>query len=202
MVMTDEERQKLVADLREFTGLDNEPWLVRAGRQAANEIERLAALAQSDEEPDPAKVICPNCAHQFTAVSVADQERLRAQSDALPREHQDPSKWVSREDMERAHAAQSDAGPVAWRVKVYGDSWVLCYTREEAFTEARNGNRIEPLYTAPPRPDASAGLIEAAKIAEEWDSGWGEDRNTRVARQTAIEIAEAIRARAADRSTK
>jgi hypothetical protein len=51
-----------------------------------------------------------------------------------------------------------------------------------------------------PRP-TSAGLMEAAEIAEEWDSGWGEDRNTKVARQTAIEIAEAIRARAADRST-
>jgi len=34
---------------------------------------------------------------------------------------------------------------------------------------------------------------ELARLAEEWDSGWGEDRNTRVARQTAIEIADAIR---------
>jgi hypothetical protein len=28
--------------------------------------------------------------------------------DPLPREHQDASKWVSKEDMERAHHAQSD----------------------------------------------------------------------------------------------
>jgi hypothetical protein len=51
---------------------------------------------------------------------------------------------------------------------------------------------LEMKYGAP------AGMLEAACIAEEWDSGWGEDRNTRVARQTAVEIAAAIRARAAE----
>jgi hypothetical protein len=45
-----------------------------------------AALAQSDAEPhrdlDDTKVICPNCTHQFRAISVMDQARL-AQSDAF-----------------------------------------------------------------------------------------------------------------------
>jgi hypothetical protein len=39
---------------------------------------------------------------------------------------------------------------------------------------------LEMKYGAP------AGMLEAAEIAEE-DSGWGEDRNTRVARQN-VEI--------------
>jgi len=39
---------------------------------------------QSDVEPDPTKVICPNCAHQFGAISVVDQARL-AQPDAEPK---------------------------------------------------------------------------------------------------------------------
>jgi hypothetical protein len=55
--MTDEERRKLVSDLREFTGPDNEPWLVRVGRDAADEIERLAALVQSNAEPVAADYI-------------------------------------------------------------------------------------------------------------------------------------------------
>jgi hypothetical protein len=80
--MTDEERQKLCAGLRHAAAYNNP-----ICDAAAEEIERLAALAQSDAEPD----------------------------DPLPREHQDPSKWPTRETVERAHAAQSDAEPTATR---------------------------------------------------------------------------------------
>jgi hypothetical protein len=96
---------------------------------------RLAALAQSDAEPyeiDTTKVICPNCTHQFKAISVADQKRLRA---------------------------QSDSEPVAWRWK-FADSghWFATENKLYADLVRENGTEVEPLYTAPPRPDTSAGL--------------------------------------------
>jgi hypothetical protein len=62
----------------------------------------------------------------------------------------------------RVALAQSNAEPVAWRIKTKNGSWLVSNQKE-----AENwGDRAEPLYAAPPRPDASAGLIEAA----EWRS--------------------------------
>jgi hypothetical protein len=40
--------------------------------------------------------------------------------DVLPREHQDPSKWPTRETMERVHAAQSDVKRNIEELKAYG----------------------------------------------------------------------------------
>jgi hypothetical protein len=263
--------------------------------EAAQEIERLAALAQSDAEPreiDPTKVICPNCTHQFRATSVADQERLRAQSDAEPvqpqtlrdaaenlliaigmgwdidgcveslraaiaqsdAEPQDDgiihkvkkleqeiaeltpeqravfdTKIKTRSDAAKAAITQSDvepkqnvlallrearpyvasaqndednethnfvdgllrdidtaltqpaAKPVAWQYRVKQGGWGGWHdavpSREEAELCVELGRKasgghlddyeIRPLYAAPPRPDASAGLIEAAEWHEQ-----------------------------------
>lgn len=62
---------------------------------------------------------------------------------------------------------QPDAKPVAWRWRLKGDpDW--------SFWEDRgpwpDDVEVEPLYTAPPRPDASGlieGLEEAARTAEQ-----------------------------------
>jgi hypothetical protein len=54
------------------------------GPNAGRSIDPKPGADDLRHEPDPTKVICPNCAHQFTAISVTDQERLRAQSDVEP----------------------------------------------------------------------------------------------------------------------
>jgi hypothetical protein len=120
VIMTDEERQKLCAALRN----KSDDWLPERLRTdvrdiAADEIERLAALAQSNAKP------------------VAWQYRVKQGGwggwhDAVP----------SREEAE------------------------LCV---ELGRKASGGHlddyEIRPLYAAPPRPDASAGLIEAVAKA-------------------------------------
>jgi hypothetical protein len=59
---------------------------------------------------------------------------------------------------------QSDAKPVAWRVRDFGDGWILCHSRKQAEKEADAGNLVQPLYTAPPRADTSAA---------DYDRAWG-----------------------------
>lgn len=153
---------------------------------------RLAALAQSDAEPyeiDPTKVICPNCTHQFRAISVVDQERLRA---------------------------QSDAEPVAWQYRVKQGGWGGWHdavpSREEAELCVELGRKasgghlddyeIRPLYAAPPRPDASAGLIEAAEWHEQEALRFAASPYTsdKMRGMMHKEDARKLRARAADRN--
>jgi hypothetical protein len=64
--------------------------------------------------------------------------------------------------------AQSDAQPVGWRYRftspgVYG-TWFFTDERIVADGKLERGAIVEPLYTASPRPDASAGLVEAAEF--------------------------------------
>jgi hypothetical protein len=109
--------------------------------------------------------------------------------------------WVvtdhAADEIERLAAlAQSDAEPVAWRIQDYRAGLIfLCGTREQAREEADVGSLVQPLYTAPPRPDASVGLIEAAEMAErnaDEDGGYGPN--------ALRYLAKVLRARAADRS--
>jgi hypothetical protein len=112
--------------------------------------------------------------------------------------------------------AQSDAEPVAWQVRWTKKSgWSGWHeavpTREQAELTAEVGRKlsggdldeyeIRPLYAAPPRPDASAGLIEAA------DYLIGRLRAALLGRSVrdldeAIAAYESARARAADRIEK
>jgi hypothetical protein len=70
-----------------------------------------------------------------------------------------------------AALAQSDAEPVAWqRVKQVLEAARLCLkSRDQSPHEARVREAIEIILytTAPPRPDASAGLIEAAEFTNQ-----------------------------------
>jgi hypothetical protein len=162
----------------------------------------------------------PPCVVDVQAQECRNYSDADAQSDAkpddpLPREHRDPSKWVSRETMatmERAHAQ-----PVAWRVRDFGDDWILCHSQKQAEREAESaGNLIQPPYTAPHRPDAS-GLVEAAEwldrqaTAHERDASDEPDDDKPVMTEgdcsKAIagylrKAAHNLRARAADRSVK
>jgi hypothetical protein len=100
----------------------------------------------------------PNAGRSIDPTKPGPDEVALAQSDAILRRCE---RWLRHEveatfqeeggydlwEAVKTALAQSDVEPVAWRVKDYGDAWTLCYTREEAFAEAKNGNRIEPLYT-------------------------------------------------------
>jgi hypothetical protein len=158
LIMTDDdERQKLCAALRNKC----DDWLPERLRtdvrdEAADEIERLAALAQSDAEP------------------VAWQYRVKQGGwggwhDAVP----------SREEAE------------------------LCV---ELGRKASGGHlddyEIRPLYAAPPRPDASAGLIEAAEWHEQEALRFAASPYTsdKMRGMMHKEDARKLRARAADRN--
>jgi hypothetical protein len=165
--------------------------------QRALQAERLVALAQSDAERREAEL--------------REDERLGA---ALRRA----------QDAEDRLAAfvQSDAEPVAWRwrenrysLEQYGGRW-QGPTGDPNEARWRSGlpkYTVEPLYAAPPRPDASAELIEAdnAKLrvlllaASKYvaDAGSDEDPESQRCSQTLLaSIRSAISARAADRSEK
>jgi hypothetical protein len=68
------------------------------------------------------------------AVTESNETYLRS----LPRKHQDPSKWVSRETMERAHAAQSNAEPDDH------EHWLLIQTEECLKTLGWDGSEDPP----------------------------------------------------------
>jgi hypothetical protein len=176
-----------------------EAWLVD-GDKTDFDADRLAlaaiaALAQSDAQPNPpnvqlddAKVICPNCVHQFRAISVADQVRLsklRAEADRLLEINSHMLRLE--EDAQGTRAmlggyqmpdalipsleAQSDAQPVGWPTDKQVRTACEAYNAECWRTTNKGFKPYEHLMEAalkaiaPPRPDAS-GLIEAAEWHE------------------------------------
>jgi hypothetical protein len=177
---------------------------------AANEIERLAALAQSDAEP-----ICKICGGSgYTRHLGRDNS----------------------EEVENCSCRQqSDAEPVAWQYRwripgsVEWTNWSeISEFAAKRYIECDHNNEVRPLYTAPPRPDArsdtrkrfdafaealdpprpdtSAGLIEAAEIALAIKGNaylWATtDAGQEGFLAACNNIAQALRARAADRSEK
>lgn len=130
-------------------------------RLAAQLNEWLEWDANSDRVPRPDSDRVPRPSNE-----------IRPQSDTLP-EHQDPSKWVSKEDMEQAHGTE----PVAWRVRDFGDSWILYKSGQWARKHAENtGNLIQPLYTVPSRADASELIITDEQIDAASDAYEAEER--------------------------
>jgi hypothetical protein len=116
----------------------------------------------------------------------------------------------------RSALAQSDVEPVAWREalepfvkaanhleKCRDDRplWAALDAgwaqREKVTLTVGDLRRARALYTAPPRLNASAGLIEAAEMAEKESLGW--TTNGMIVLQ---EFARKLRARATDRSWK
>jgi hypothetical protein len=75
--------------------------------------------------------------------------------DLLPREHQDPSKWPSREDMERAHAAQPDAEP-----KWQGD-WSLSAESRKQLEDIERAT----VRAGDPRLNTIVGKFDAEPVA-------------------------------------
>ena len=113
---------------------------MKARDAAWNVYSLIAELGQEapdgDRKPDPEKVICPNCTHQFYAISERDQQRLRT-----------------------AELGQ-EVGAVAWGVMYppshpqAGQIWTTFVGRSEA-VEGRDAcwnagdDLIVPLYTSP-----------------------------------------------------
>jgi hypothetical protein len=112
--------------------------------------------------------------------------------------------------------AQSDAEPVAWREalepfvkaanhleKCRDDRplWAALDAgwaqREKVSLTVGDLRRARALYATPPRPDASAGLIEAAEMAEKEAGAWGGS-----APDALHLLAKDLRARADDRNEK
>jgi hypothetical protein len=67
-------------------------------------------------------------------------------------------------DKIKGHAVtQSDAEPVAWQYREPDGEWQMCDAATDIYYRASK-YEMRPLYTAPPRPDASAKDV-ATKIA-------------------------------------
>jgi hypothetical protein len=114
------------------------------------------AMTKSDAEPDVTRAA--RLLGEYAQANGYDRFTWKM-AVKTPGEEQEPYRV---EAVSEAALAQSDAEPVAWRIKTKNGSWLVSNQKE-----AENwGDRAEPLYAAPPRPDASAGLIEAA----EWRS--------------------------------
>jgi hypothetical protein len=161
--MTDEERKKLCAELRIQS-------VHQCGAIAADEIERLA-LAQSNAEtvtPTEARL---NDARKRIKELEAELRAILAQSDA-----EQPHHAASRDYWRRSRAAdaQSDAEPVAWQLvpKIPTEEMVEAHFAAHAraktiFAEVPEiWKAMLDVAPAPPHPDASTGLIEAAEIAD------------------------------------
>jgi hypothetical protein len=221
----------------------------------AKEIERLAALAQSDAEPIPQPQrndggepcgechlqpgetcdVCGAKAQSDAGPIARARYHLQAADQALHEVEDDPfadhahtlvheAAFMITDELElqalRKLPAQSDAEPVQAFAKavLHGDdehkAWLL-----EAAGAFIAGNPLPAPRgkgAAPPRPDASAGLIEAALTFEPYlaDEGFGKERSlkwmvehfyrTHLPEEKAKNVTEryltAIRARAADRS--
>jgi hypothetical protein len=138
------------------------------------------------------------CAENLrAALAQSDAEPVAWRPDADMRAELDRSELVARallkEIMKQIDYIESE-GHIEWhkRITVHG----------ELYLPDLSAAALAALYAAPPRPDASAGLIEAAELAEQWDRTLEPYRDAKVARETAMEIAKALRARAADRSWK
>jgi hypothetical protein len=225
--MTDEERKNLCERLRK-NGYDMD-----AEQQAADEIERLAALAQSD-------AILRRCERWLRhEVEATFQEEggydlwkavktALAQSDAEPPHHAASRDYWRRS---RAADAQSDAGPVAWQdtdlaginitgleapprpdasagmswagFNVYGDKKSIDAVRDALHAKDRC-EALDKMISEKQlvRPDASAGLIEAAEYLEKKSGQYG-GADWHIVIRNGLRIAvKHLRARAADRNAK
>jgi hypothetical protein len=200
--MTDEERKNLCERLRK-NGYDMD-----AEQQAADESERLAALAQSD-------AILRRCErwlrHEVEATFQEESgyDLWKAVKTALTQSDAEPPKdlysgvfrgpdWPNgvfdpppRPD---ASAGMSWAG-----FNVYGDKKSIDAVRDALHAKDRC-EALDKMISEKQlvRPDASAGLIEAAEIAEQTANGSFSKNEAMYLRG----FADRLRAHAADRSTK
>jgi hypothetical protein len=136
--MTDEERRKLCEWLRGASvGWSGSSKMA----QAANEIERLAALAQSDAEPTATRALLRE-ARPYVASAKGDDTETHNFVDGLLR------------DIDAA-LAQSDAEPVAWRwrdnrysLEQYGGRWQgpSGDPNEARWRSGLSKYTVEPLY--------------------------------------------------------
>jgi hypothetical protein len=94
--------------------------------------------------------------------------------------------------------SQPNAEPVAWRWRYKSEpgGWHFIVNKFEPNAQ----HIMEPLFTTPPRPDVSTGLIEAAEMAEEHASKHCYD--SQVEQGLLRNFAQFLRARAADKGGK
>jgi hypothetical protein len=156
-------------------------------------IEELIGLAA--EEWGYNDTLVKNARNALAALAQSDTE-LRLEEDAQGKRamlggYQMPDALIP------SLEAQSDAQPVAWRWRWHDDS-----PDEWHFVVNEFGGKnviSEPLYTAPPRPDAS-GLIETACVLDKRaDEYVGANEPIEQGYRMAARY---LRARAADRSEK
>jgi hypothetical protein len=243
--MTDEERRRMVDDLRrrksswledvadEIERLAEElQYQYACDKAQQEEIKRLSALAQSDAEPVAWRYAYPLYPDEWnlTQDQLTAEERMRKESCVVeplyagpprpddadkplgfrtndvpnpyaegPQSDARPLAWHWNSKLE-GWTYTSDAGPVAWqRLAEYisGKSRWITGNEEMAKEAAARGMKVRPLYVAPPRPDASAGLIEAAGMADEEAAKTGDLEGWEL-----MKFAKLLRARATDRSGK
>jgi hypothetical protein len=209
IAMTDEERQELTIHLRQMSR-SLEFYSPGALRRAADEIKRLAeelritnkALSMCSDE-------C-NKAYERYDKKLDEIERLNLEL----RHERDVRAEAERgcvnmaKEIERLAAlAQSDAEPVAWPDIDAAEKAGLAWRNPapDAAPSAYSDTKIVTVDgTAPPRPDASAGLIEAAEWHEEQVKKYKKHGGFSMRELELFhnEAAAALRARAADRSGK
>jgi hypothetical protein len=167
---------------------DAEPDYERAWNQAQDRIAKLEA-AQSDAEPGRCPIGIPPESHNICSAGTCWwclADRVKAQSNAEPPGLLHNTGGGFKEVVTRDTAAIYDNDPQPRLVEEIFD-----------FDHKLIGFRV---YDAPPRPDASAGLIEAAEIVyAKWDKLSDSDPK---ACGDMWELYNEIRARAADRSGK
>jgi hypothetical protein len=140
--MTDEERKQLIISLRWLGHLDYEPEIAQPCLKAAEEIERLA------NERD----------------QLVEQLAIRSET-GMAKDMQEIMR-INNKLSERLALAQSDAEPVAWLIHDPSGFKFASVDKSGAheYCGKRPAYRIEPLYTAPHRSDASDPRYEISEV--------------------------------------
>jgi hypothetical protein len=183
--MTDEERKQFIEFLRYYR--ESSEYGKTWADKAADEIERLAAaLAQSDAEPVQAFA---------KAVLHGDDEHKAWLLEAA-------GAFIAGNPLPAPRG--KGAAPPPKPKPVYCLGWnTINYVREHGTLETENVAFIAASdLLHDPRPDASAGLIEAAELAEKYVNGMDRLRADTITGKSLKEFANILRARAADRSGK
>jgi hypothetical protein len=155
------------------------------------------ALTQSDAEPEPDDWLynASECAREV--LNYLGEGSSASMEPAMDRRRDNIAKIINRYLDKPAALAQSDAEPVACLREAI-KSALHCIPPGDAYTilaRAIGADDLIGSYPVPPRPDASAGLIEAAGMAEEHANKYCYD--SQAEQRLLRSFAQLLRARAA-----